>query len=60
MNRYLQALQGLNTAALRRRFQEGARALGRTSRAACMAARSDANRQQVLMHEQLNHILLCL
>jgi hypothetical protein len=39
MNRYLEALQGLNFAALQRGFHEGPRAMGRASRAAYLAAR---------------------
>jgi hypothetical protein len=49
MNRYLEDLQGLNFAAIRRGFQEGPRALGRATRVACLAARS-------AMHEQLSQI----
>src|SRR5262245_59198925 len=56
MNRYLEALQGLNFAALRRGFQEGPRALGRASRAACMAARPVADRHQAIVREQLTQI----
>ncbi len=56
MNRYLEALQGVNFAALRRGFEEGPRALGRASRAACMAARPAGDRQQGLIREQLNQI----
>jgi Methyltransferase domain len=56
MNRYLEALQGLNFAALRRGFQEGPRALGRASRAACVAARPAADRQQALWHESISQI----
>ena len=56
MNRYLEALQGFNLAALRRGLQEGPRALGRASRAACMAAQPMADREQTPAHEQLSHI----
>jgi Methyltransferase domain len=56
MNRYLEALQGVNLAALRRGFQEGPRALGRASRAACMAAQPAADRQETLVHKQMNQI----
>jgi hypothetical protein len=56
MNRYLEALQGLNFAALRRGFHEGPRALGRASRAACIAAWPIADRQQALVREQITEI----
>jgi hypothetical protein len=54
MRRYLEVLQGLNFAALRRGFQEGPRALGRASRAACLAARPVS--EQSAMSEQLRQI----
>ena len=56
MNRYLQALQGLNLAALSRGFQEGPRVLGRASWAAFIAARSAANDEQATVRRQLNQI----
>ncbi|PYJ12468.1 MAG: hypothetical protein DME93_07350 [Verrucomicrobia bacterium] len=56
MNRYLEALQGLNIAALLRGFQEGPCTLGRASRAAYVAARSAANRHQPLTREQSSQI----
>src|SRR5437773_5337825 len=56
MNRYLEALQGLNFAALRSGFQEGPRTLGRASRAACLAARSVINRHQALTCKELGQI----
>ena len=56
MNRYLEALQGLNFAALRRGFQEGPRAVGRASRAACMAALPVADSQQAHVCEQTSQI----
>ena len=56
MNRYLEALLGLNFAALRRGVQEGPRALGRASLAAYIAARLDDDRRQALIREQLNQI----
>ena len=56
MNRYLEALQGFNLAALRRGLQEGPRALGRASRAACIAAHADADRQRTLAREQISRI----
>ena len=48
VNKYLEALQGLNFVALRRGFEEGPRALDRASRLAYIAARAAATRQQVL------------
>jgi hypothetical protein len=56
MNRYLEALQGLNLAALWRGFQEGPRTLSRASWAAYRAASSAANHSQALMRRQLNKI----
>ena len=56
MNRYLEALQGLNFAALRRGFQEGPRAVGRACRAACMAALPVADSQQAHVCEQTSQI----
>jgi methyltransferase family protein len=56
MNRYLEVLQGLNFAALRRGFQEGPRAVGRASRAACMAALPVADSQQAHVCEQTSQI----
>ncbi len=56
MKRYLEALQGLNLAALLRGFEEGPRVLGRASRAACLAAQSAANRRQALTFQQLHQI----
>jgi hypothetical protein len=61
VKKYLEALQGLNVAALRRAFWEGPRTLGRASRAAYVAARADANGSQRLIREQLNQIpVACL
>ena len=48
VNKYLEALQGLNLVALRRGFEEGPRALDRASRVAYIAARAAATHQQVL------------
>lgn len=48
VNKYLEALQGLNLVALRRGFEQGPRALDRASRVAYIAARAAATRQQVL------------
>jgi len=56
VNKYLEALQGLNIAALRRGFREGPRTLGRASWAAYVAARSAAHRQQAIVRRQLNQI----
>jgi hypothetical protein len=56
MSRYLQALQGLNLAALRRGLRQGPHALGRASRAAYFAACSVPDRHHALMREQLNLI----
>jgi hypothetical protein len=56
MNRYLEALQGFNFAALRRGVQEGPRTLGRASWAAYVAAQSAANRQEAIVRRQLNQI----
>jgi hypothetical protein len=56
MNRYLEAFQGFNLAALLRGLKEGPRTLGRASWAAYRAARSAANRHQALIRRQLNQI----
>jgi len=56
VNKYLEALQGLNLVALRRGFEEGPRALDRASRVAYIAARAAATRQQVLTDQQVNEI----
>jgi len=61
VSKYLEALQGVNLAAVRRGFENGPRALGRASRAAYAAARGDANGRQRLLREQLNQIpVVCL
>ena len=56
MNRYVEALHGLNLAAFWRGLQEGPRTLGRASRAAYLAARSAATRPQVLLRENVKQI----
>ena len=56
MNRYLEASQGFNLAALLRGLKEGPRTLGRASSAAYWAARSAANRHQAVIRRQLNQI----
>jgi len=56
MNRYLEAFQGFNLAALLRGLKEGPRTLGRASCAAYWAARSAANRHQAVIRRQLNQI----
>jgi hypothetical protein len=56
MNRYLEASQGFNLAALLRGLKEGPRTLGRASLAAYWGARSAANRHQALIRRQLNQI----
>jgi Methyltransferase domain len=56
VNRYLEALQGLNFAALRRGFREGPRAMGRASRAACVAALPRAHGEQALGCESISEI----
>jgi hypothetical protein len=56
VNRYFQALQGFNFAALQRGFRDGPRTLARASWAAYVAARSAANRQQAIVRRELNQI----
>jgi Methyltransferase domain len=56
MNRYLEAFEGLNVAALLRGLKEGPRTLGRASWAAYRAARTAANCKQAVTLRQLNQI----
>jgi hypothetical protein len=60
VNRYLEALQGLNLAALRRGLQDGPRALGQASRAAYLAARPVPKNSSDFVGAQLRQIPVML
>jgi hypothetical protein len=55
-NRYLEALLGFNFAAMLRGLQDGPRALGRASRAACLAVRPVISSPEDLVREHMKRI----